>query len=165
MALITTHLELATRIGVSRQRVSTLIRARWWAWGRGPWTEDEADEIADTLAERRRVCNAAPGRDSGEGTEPAERRKAREEGRAIDREIAIERLQLMKIQRGKSAGEWVKADEAEAQAIAGILAVRAKLQEIPQRAALLAHKSEADITATLKTWMAEVGDFYARGGN
>src|SRR5688572_3570270 len=139
MKVYKTQSEKAKRFGVTQQRVSELQRE-----GRipsGPITEAKAGEVEQQLAEARSVNNAtaATVEESADDPELREMEKKYPE-RAVRIKLIIERTAKIRLERQMLAGGYRKREDVEKEDVAKVYSVRAKLQEIPLRSSLIAHK-------------------------
>lgn len=160
--------DLAAHLKVSQPRVSQLIKGDGWTWGKGPWTEQQGAEIKASLIDRRAGNNATAAviedaADAGDDTAIRALSKNPEKQARI--KLVIERTAKIKLERELLAGGYIRKDEVEKTALARVYSVRAKLQELPLRASLIALKTEAECEEILNGWMREVCDHYANGGN
>lgn len=155
---------LATQLGISQQRLSKLVNSDGWRFGRGPWTWKQLPAIRAHVNERRALNNATAGafdEDGKEATDATIEALSKNPERVAKIKLIIERTAKLKLERELLAGGYLKKEDVDANRVAQIHAVRAKMQEIPLRASLLAHKPEPAITAILTEWMKEVCDYFA----
>jgi hypothetical protein len=156
--------DLSGRLRISQQRLSKLLRDPEWRWGRGPWTEDQADEADAWLAGRREANNATAGMDSGGVGDAQQLEELKRNPEKLARlRLIIERTAKVKLERELLAGNYLKREQVAREQVSKVYAVRAKLQELPLRAHLLVGKTEAECEAVLIGWMREVCEFFAGG--
>lgn len=150
---------LAGQTGKTQGRIAQLVKE-----GRIPrkpeYTEADADLAKRVIAEGRATNNATMA-DEDDAIAAISRNPERK-ARIL---LLIERTAKIKLERELLAGGYIKKEDAEKERVTRIFSVRAKLQEIPLRASLIAHKSDAECEAILRDWMREVCDYYANGGN
>lgn len=154
---------LAKQVGKSQGRIAQLVRE-----GRIPKKKNYTDaDIAPTKAvikEGRAANNATAAVLEDADGDDAILAIARNPERKARVLLLIERTAKIKLERELLAGGYIKKEEAEKERVTRVFSVRAKLQEIPLRASLIAHKSEAECEAILRDWVKEVCDYYANGG-
>lgn len=158
---------LAERLGITQGRVSQLVKD-----GRIPrratYTEADVKAAKQTLREARAGANRTVSQVEDEaesGNDSAIQALSKNPERVARIKLLIERTAKLKLERELLAGGYVKKEDADKEAVGRVFSVRAKLQEIPLRASLIAHKSEAECERILTDWMREVCDYYANGGN
>ena|SRR5687768_6043116 len=155
---------LAEQAGVSQPRISKLVSD-----GRIPRKQEytEADVVAAIamLDEGRATANATASDLEASGDESAIQALSKNPERVARIKLIIERTAKLKLERELLAGGYIRKEESDKDKIARVFSVRAKLQEIPLRSSLIAHKSEAECERILADWMREVCDYYANGGN
>jgi hypothetical protein len=151
---------------VSQPRISQIIKSGDWPFGKGPWTQAQLPAIEAHLKDRRSSNNATAGHEEeSSSTEDAIAALSKNPERVARIKLLIERTAKIKLERELLAGGYIKREEAERQSLARTYSIRAKLQEVPLRSSLIAHKSEAECERILSDWMREVCDYYANGGN
>lgn len=155
---------LAKRLGVSSARVSQLIGG-----GRikdkKTYTEADVQKTKAHLTEARAANNATSGDLEESGDEAAIQALSRNPERIARIKLVIERTAKIKLERELLAGGYLKKEDVEKDRLARVYSIRAKLQEIPLRASLIAMKTEAECERILSDWAREVCDYYANGGN
>jgi hypothetical protein len=75
--------------------------------------------------------------------------------------LMIERLAKLKLQREIMLGNFVDREGVESLRVEAIARTKAKLTELPMRAAQLVGMAEGDIAAALRAWAMEVVSMYA----
>lgn len=158
-----TQAEKAKRFGVSQPRVSQLEKDG--RIPRGDVTEADAKRIGRQLNDARAANNASAAGLEESGDEDAIQALSKNPERVARIKLIIERTAKLKLEREMLAGGFLKKEDVDKEATARVFSVRAKMQEIPLRASLIAHKSEAECERILNDWMREVCDYYANGGN
>jgi hypothetical protein len=153
------------RLGLSQPRISKLLADPDWSFGGPPWTEQTAKQIEAFLKERRAANNATAAEMEAEDPDAAIRALSKNPEKIARVKLIVERTAKIKLERELLAGGYIKKEDAEKESIARVFSVRAKLQEIPLRASLIAHKSEAECERILSDWAREICDYYANGGN
>jgi hypothetical protein len=156
---------MARRLGITPGRMSQLVSGQDWPFPRAPWSDATADLIEAHHAARRAGNNATAGAMEDTATDDAIQALSKNPERVARIKLLIERTAKLKLERELLAGGYVKREDAERERTARVYSVRAKLQEIPLRASLIAHKSEAECERVLSDWAREVCDYYANGGN
>jgi hypothetical protein len=159
---------LAKELGVTQQRVSKLASSEDWTFGKGPWTDAQVPKIKAHVKARRTLNNATAGaydEPQIDETDDAIKSLSKNPERVARIKLIIERTAKLKLERELLAGGYIRKEDADKESVARVYSVRAKLQEIPLRASLIAHKSETECEAIISDWMREVCDFYANGGN
>lgn len=155
---------LAKQVDVSVQRLGELVRE-----GRAPkkekYTAADAKSLKAHLLESRAANNATAGDLEESGDESAIEALSKNPERVARIKLIIERTAKLKLERELLAGGYVKKEDVEKDRLARVYSVRAKLQEIPLRASLIAMKTEAECERILGDWAREVCDYYANGGN
>lgn len=155
---------LGKRLNCTQQRVSQLV-----ADGRIPkktnYSDADVERAKAAMLEARAGNNATAGDLEESGDESAIQALSRNPERIARIKLIIERTAKLKLERELLAGGYIKKEDAEKERIARVFSVRAKLQEVPLRASLIANKSEAECERILTDWVKEVCDFYAGGGN
>jgi hypothetical protein len=155
---------LGKRLGISQGRVSQLVTQ-----GRIPrkaaYTDADVRKLKPRLMDDRAANNAASVEMEEGGEDDAIKALSRNPERIARIKLLVERTAKIKLERELLAGGYIKKEEAERERVARIFSVRAKLQEIPLRSSLIAHRSEAECERILTDWVKEVCDFYAGGGN
>jgi len=161
---------LATRLGVNQQRIAKLIRDQEWRWPKNaPWSEKQAAQMDAWLSDRRASNNFGASRLEADAEEDDDESAIRALSKNPERiariKLIIERTAKIKLEREMLSGGLMKREEVERQWLQRVYSVRAKMQEIPLRASLIAIKSEAECERILTDWMREVCEYYANGGN
>jgi hypothetical protein len=135
-----------------------------WRWGSGPWTESQAAEINQHLDDVAAAANAtAAQHEDREDADSAIRALTRNPEKAARIKLIIARTSKLELERALLAGNYIaKADVEQAQ-ITRIHAVRAKLQELPMRASLIAGKTDLECERILLDWAKEICDHFAAG--
>jgi len=163
---------LAKQLGISQPRVSQLVKGADWPFGVGPFDLKQIAGIKTYLDARRSVANATAGALDEEPEQSDE--KANDEAiKALTRnpervariKLVVERTAKLKLEREIVAGCYVRKEDVEKDSSAKVFSVRAKLQEIPLRASLIAHRPERECERILTDWVKEICDYYAGGGN
>lgn len=154
---------LAAQLGITRQRVNQLISEGLFAKKR-EYTPADVAKFKPLLLEARAANNATAASIEEAGDESEIRAMSKNPERVARIKLIIERTAKIKLERELLAGGYVKREDVEKEMTARVYSVRAKLQEIPQRSALIANKSDAECEAILSGWMREVCEHYANGG-
>lgn len=152
---------LADKLGVTQPRVVALVNDPDWPFGKGPWKQSDLPKIRGHMSARRAMANATSA--TAEDDEPSLGDYAKTPERKAKLELIIERTAKIRLERELLAGGYLKKEQVEADRAARVYAVRAKLQELPLRAALIANKSETECAAIVGDWMKEVCDYFADG--
>jgi hypothetical protein len=154
---------LATQLGLSQGRVSQLVRD-----GRIPRRAayDDADvrTARRILADARAANNATSAQveaDADDGNAAAIAAITKSPERVARIRLLIERTAKIKLERELLAGAYLKKETVENAGVAAVYVVRAKMQELPLRASLIADKPEAEAAQILQQWANEVVKFYA----
>lgn len=155
---------LAKECGVSQPRIAQLIAA-----GRIPkkpeYDKADAAKAKAVILEGRAGNNATAGDLEDAGEEDAIKALSKNPERVARIKLLIERTAKLKLERELLAGGYLKREDVEKSNVSRVFSVRAKLQELPLRASLIAHKTEAECERILTDWSREVCDYYSGGGN
>lgn len=155
---------LAGQCKVSQPRISQLVSE-----GRIPrrasYSPEDVARAKAMLLDGRAGNNATAADLEASGDETAIQALSKNPERVARIKLIIERTAKLKLERELLAGGYIKKEDADKEKVGRVYSVRAKLQEIPLRASLVAHKSEAECERILTDWMREVCDYYANGGN
>jgi urease accessory protein UreE len=159
--------EAAAAVGIKRPQLS-----RWEGKGDlpkpagGVYTDADVERIKAYRIEAR--LNAS--RTKGEAEEAAGITEDSDAGirqlrlnpeKAARVRYLIEKTASVKLDRELKAGGYLKHEDVEAANVRKVYAVRAKLQELPMRADLLAGKTVVEIEGLLTAWMKEVCEHFA----
>ncbi len=151
---------LADRLDVSQPRVSQLV-----ADGRIPrksqYTKGDVDAAKAVLLDARAGNNATIGALEEDDNDAAIRALSKNPERVARIKLLIERTAKLKLEREMLAGGYVKKEDEDKRDTAKVYAVRAKMQELPLRASLIAHKTERECEAIITDWMREVCEYFA----
>lgn len=150
---------LARRLKITRGRMSQIANDPDWSFGRSGWSNATLVRIDQHIAARRESNNATASDEQVSEAELSSLTSNPEKKARIH--LLVERTAKLKLERELLAGGFIKREEVEREQIAKVYSVRAKLQELPLRASLICHKSEAECESILREWMKEICDFYA----
>ena len=165
MKSYTNQKKLAARLKVSGPRLSQLLAESDWSFGKAPWSESQAVKIDAHLKARRSMNNATAGAVEESADDAAIATLSKNPERVARIKLIVARTAKIILDRELLAGGYIRREDVEREAVARVYSVRAKLQELPLRASLLAHKSEAEIERQLTEIAREICDHYAGGGN
>ena len=157
--------KLAARLKVSAPRLSELMAESDWSFGKAPWSESQAAKIDAHMKARRAVNNATAAVVEETADDAAIAAMSKNPERVARIKLIIARTAKITLDREVLAGGYIRREDVERENVARVYSVRAKLQELPLRASLLAHKSEAEIERQLTEIAREICDHYAGGGN
>jgi hypothetical protein len=159
------HAWLAKRLGVDRSRVSRYTTHPDWRWGDGDWTNAQVAEIKAWRRARRSLANATSTAELAAVDFDPANPEASLAALGIDQRtklaLMIERLAKLKLQREIMLGNFVDREGVESLRVEAIARTKAKLTELPMRAAQLVGMAEGDIAAALRAWAMEVVSMYA----
>lgn len=161
---------LAGQLGITQGRVSQLVKDKRLP-RKSEYSVADVKSAKAMLRAARAAANATAtsASDSADAELSASDAAIREISKNPERvariKLLVERTAKIKLERELLAGGYIRKEDVEKDATARVYSVRAKMQEIPLRAALIAHKSEQEAERILTDWMREICDFYANGGN
>jgi len=109
---------------------------------------------------------------SGEPGRPIENEDADSIERIVRNPERVARIKLLvareaklRLETSMQAGGYIPKEDVERDRLARVYSVRARLMELPRRAALIANRSEEDCERLLGDWAREICDHYAREGD
>jgi hypothetical protein len=143
---------LSLQLKCSRGTLDKYFADPMWEWGKSPFTAAQVPQIAAWIEERK-TTDAGGRRAANSSLQAARARLLEAQAIAKERANAI------------ADGKLISREEVEADAVARVLSVKNKMLELPLRAALIAGKSEMECEAIIRSWVKEICDYYANGGN
>lgn len=126
------------------------------------YTSADRKALRAMLQEARALNNATAG---DEDNETAIQSLSRNPERIAKIKLIVERTAKIKLERELLAGGYLKKEDVERDLQARVYSVRAKMQELPLRAALIANRSEAECEGIIESWVKEICEHYSSGGN